>query len=105
MPSTRDVKGEFGDSRIVELTSAQRDEITQVASKNPTAFRATLFALSLIDDDGRRMFDAEKDIAAIKRIPTGFTEPIIDAAIEFNKMGVEAKEAEKKDSSNPETRV
>lgn len=69
--STADIAG-LGQVRMQSLTELERAQIEQVATTDVTRMRAHLIALSLVDDDGNRLF-ADQEVETILKMDSRLT--------------------------------
>lgn len=69
--STAEVAG-LGLVRMQSLTELERAQIEQVASTDVTRMRAQLIALSLVDDEGHRLF-ADQEVETILKMDSRLT--------------------------------
>lgn len=77
---------------IKEMTGTERDEWEQLMVRardadNYIGTRGVTLALAIVDSEGNRLFDVDKDADALGALPVSVTQPVFNAWTKLNRIG------------------
>lgn len=93
------VETRLGGTYVRSITAGEKDDIETQHSKDGK-LRARILLVCCCTEDGRPEF-TNRDLPALDELPLDAVEPIIQAAIDLNRMSPEALEGMRKNSASP----